>query len=225
MSSIGPFREVQAYRLAFLVPSSRLAEHGTWGPGVTVSIMLATFPSTRWRRCLCHAGVIALVALASAHWQCCLQHIVLAELASLPALHWHSCLHCAGVGTVVVLVVTTLHWCPCLCTGATARIALAALPLCWRHLVALASSQVQCCNTLLSQSWCLAGAALASLHATRWCHPRHRLVPPSELHWCLCPYFADVIPLGVPVSVQLQRHLRYVIVHCIVVKFVPLRQW
>ncbi len=38
------------------------------------------------------------------------------------------------------------------------------------------------------------------------------------------PYFAGVIPLGVPVSVQLQRHLRYVIVHCIVVKSVPLRQ-
>jgi hypothetical protein len=187
MSSIGPFREAQASRLAFPVPSSGLAEHGTRGPGVTVSITLATFPSTRWRCCLHHAGVIALVALASAHWQCCLQHIVLAELASLPALRWHSCLHRAGVGTVVALVVTTLCWYPCLCTGATARIALAALPLCCRHLVALASSQVQCCDTLLSQSWRLAGAVLASLRAMRWCHPWHWLVPPSELHWCLCP--------------------------------------
>jgi hypothetical protein len=187
MSSNGPFREAQASRLAFPVPSSGLAEHGTRGPGVTVSITLASFPSTRWRHCLCCTGIIALVALASAHWQCCLQHIVLAELASLSALRWHSCLHCAGVGTVIALVVTTLRWCPCLCAGATARIALATLPLRWCHLVALASSQVQCCDMLLSQSWRLAGAALASLRATRWCHPWQWLVPPSELHWCLCP--------------------------------------
>jgi hypothetical protein len=122
-----------------LVPSSGPAEHGTLGPGVTISIALASFPSMCWRHCLCRAGVIALVALASAHWQRCLQHIVLAELASLPALRWRSCLRRAGVGTVVALVVTTLRWRPCLCTGARARIALAALPLCWRHLVALAS--------------------------------------------------------------------------------------
>jgi hypothetical protein len=104
MSSNGPFREVQASRLAFPVPSSGPAEHGTRGPGVTVSIALASFPSMRWRCCLCCTGVIALVALASVHWQCCLQHIVLAELAFfasaalafLLALHWgwHSC--CAG---------------------------------------------------------------------------------------------------------------------------------
>jgi hypothetical protein len=187
MSSNGPFREAQASRLAFPVPSSGLAEHGTQGAGVTVSITLASFPSTRWRRCLRRAGIIALVALASAHWQCCLQPIVLAELASLPALRWHSCLHRAGVGTVVALVVTTFCWCPCLCAGATARIALATLPSCWCHLVLLASSQVQCCNTLLSQSWRLDGAVLASLCATRWCHPWRWLVTPSELHWCLRP--------------------------------------
>jgi hypothetical protein len=187
MSSTGPFREAQASRLAFPVPSSGPAEHGTQRPGITVSIALASFPSTRWHCCLCCAGVIVLVTLAFAHWQCCLQHIILAELASLPALHWHSCLRCAGVGIVVVLDVTTLHWRPCLCTGATARIALVALPLRWRHLGALASAQVQCCNRLLSQSWCLAGAALASLRATSWCHPWHWLVLPSELHWCLCP--------------------------------------
>jgi hypothetical protein len=185
MSSDGPFREAQASCLAFLVPSSGPAEHGTRGPGVTVSIPLASFPSPRWRRCLCCDGIIALVALASAHWQCCSRHIVFAELASLPALRWH--LRCAGVGTVVALVITTLHWRPCLCAGTTARIALVALPLHWRHLATLASAQVRCCDTLLSQSWRLAGAALASLRATRWHHPWHRLVPPSELHWCLHP--------------------------------------
>jgi hypothetical protein len=187
MSSDGPFREAQASRLAFPVPSSGPAEHGTRGPGVTISIVLASFPSMRWHHCLCHAGIIALVALASAHWQCCSRHNVLAELASLPALHWHYCLRFAGVGTVVVLVVTTSRWRPCLCTGATARIALAALPLHWHHIVALASAKVQCCDTLLSQSWHLAGAALASLRTTRWRHPWQRLVPPSELHWCLRP--------------------------------------
>jgi hypothetical protein len=67
MSSDGPFREVLASRLAFPVPSSGPAENGTQGPGVTISIALASFPSTRWHRCLCRAGVIALVALASAH--------------------------------------------------------------------------------------------------------------------------------------------------------------
>jgi hypothetical protein len=187
MSSDGPFREAQASCLAFLVPSSRPAEHGTQGPGVTVSIALASFPSMRWRHCLCCAGVIALVALASAHWQCCLRHIILAKLASLPALRWYSCLRRAGVGTVVVLVVTTSRWSPCLCAGATARIAILALPLRWRHLVALASAQVQCCDTLLSQSWHLASAALASLRAMCWHHPWRRLAPPSELHWCLLP--------------------------------------
>jgi hypothetical protein len=187
MSSNGPFREAQASRLAFLVPSSGSAEHGSRGPGVTVSIALASFPSICWHRCLCCAGVIVLVALASAHWQCCSRHIILAELGSLPALRWHSCLCRAGVGTVVALVVTTSCWHPCFCAGATARITLAALPLRWCHLVALASAQVQCCDTLLSQSWRLASAALASLRATRWCHPWHRLAPPSELHWCLCP--------------------------------------
>jgi hypothetical protein len=187
MSSDGPFREAQASCLAFPVPSSRPAEHGTWGPGITVSIALASFPSTRWRRCLCCADVIVLIALASAHWQCCLRHIILAELASLPALCWRSCLRCAGVGTVVALVVTTSRWHPCLCADATARIALTALPLHWHHLVTLASAQVQCCDTLLSQSWRLAGAALASLRAMHWHHPWHWLAPPSELHWCLCP--------------------------------------
>jgi hypothetical protein len=187
MSSDGPFREAQASCLAFLVPSSGPAEHGTRGPGITISIALASFPSTRWHHCLCCAGIIALVTLASAHWQCCSRHIVLAELASLPALRWHSCLRRAGVGTVVALVVTTLHWRPCLCTGATARIALAALPLRWHHLVALASAQVRCWDTLLSQTWRLAGAALASLRATHWHHSWHQLAPPSELHWCLCP--------------------------------------
>jgi hypothetical protein len=194
MSSNGPFREAQASCLAFPVPSSGPAEHGTRGPGVTVSIALASFFSMRWRRCLRCTGIIALVALSSAHWQCCLQHIVLTELASLPALRWRSCLHRAGACTVVVLVITTLHWHPCLCAGATARIALLALPLRWHHLVALASAQVQCCDTLLIQSWCLAGAALASLRATRWHHPWHWLVPPSELHWCLHP----ILPASSP---------------------------
>jgi hypothetical protein len=189
MSSNGPFREVQASCLAFLVPSSGSAEHGTQGPGITVSIALASFPSTRWHRCLCHAGVIALVARASAHWQCCSRHIVLAELASLPALCWHSCLRRAGAGTVVALVVTTLRWHPCRCAGATAKTVLVALPLRLHHLVVSAPAQVRCCDTLLSQSWHLVGAALAFLRATRWRHPWHWLVPPSELHCCLHPIF------------------------------------
>ena len=94
-------REAQASRLAPTVPFYGPAEHGTRGPGVIVRIALASLPSMRWRRCLCRAGVIALVALASAHWQCCLRHIVLAELVSLPVLRWRPCLHRAGVGTVV----------------------------------------------------------------------------------------------------------------------------
>ena len=54
--------------------------------GVPASIVLASSPFTRWRRCLRCAGFITLVALASSHWRCCLQHIVIAELASLPRL-------------------------------------------------------------------------------------------------------------------------------------------
>jgi hypothetical protein len=153
----------------------------------TVSIALASIPSMRWRRCLHCTGIIALVALASAHWQCCLRYIVLVELAFLPVLRWHSCLGCAGVGTVVALVVTTLRWRPCPCAGVTAKITLVALLLHWHHLVVLASDQVRCCDRLLSQSWHLASAALASLQALRWCHCWHQMPPPSELHWCLCP--------------------------------------
>jgi hypothetical protein len=95
MSSDGPFREAQASRLEFPVPSSRPAEHGSRGPGVTVNIVLESFPSMRWRRCLHCAGVIVLVALASAHWQCCLRHIILAELAF--------CQRCAGILACIAL--------------------------------------------------------------------------------------------------------------------------
>ena len=68
MSSDGPFREAQASRLAFLVPSSGPAEHGTRGLGVTVRIALASLPPIGWRHCLCRTDAIALVVLASAHW-------------------------------------------------------------------------------------------------------------------------------------------------------------
>jgi hypothetical protein len=102
--------------------------------GITARIVLASSPSTHWRHCLCRAGVITLVALASAHWQCCSRHILIAELASLPALRRHPCKHRAGVVTVVALaLLPLLCWPLCPCAGATASIALASLPLRWRH--------------------------------------------------------------------------------------------
>ncbi len=126
-------REAQTSRLAPLVPSSGPAEHITQGPGVTIPIAQASLPSMRWCHCLCHAGVIALVALASAHLQCCLQHIILAKLVSLPVLLWHSCFNHWGWHHCWLALSPSLHWRPCPCAGATNRITLASLLLRWHY--------------------------------------------------------------------------------------------
>ncbi len=190
--------------------------------GIPASIALASLPSTRWRHCLCCTGIIALVTLASAHWQCCLQHIVIAELASLPALRWRPCKHRAGVVTVVALaLLPLLLWRLCPCSGATGVFALVlvSLPTSGWHL-----PNQDAATRHHHRAGVLAGAALASLQAPRWHHCWHLLASLSASRWRLCPCCAGIIALGVPASVQLQRCSQHVVVHCIVVKSVPLWQ-
>ncbi len=79
-----------------------------------------------------------------------------------------------------------------------------------RHVVVTELASCWCCAGVLARNVLVSSLALAGA--------------PIRIALVSSPYFAGVIPLGVPVSVQLQRHLRYVIVHCIVVESVPLRQ-
>jgi hypothetical protein len=224
MSSDGPFREAQASRLAFPVPSSRPAEHGTQGPGITISIVLVFFslhalvplPSLRWRHCPSCAGFCPLAMLLATHHPCRAGVFASAALVFLLASRWgwHSC--CAG-----------RH-----------HIALVSLPLCWRqrqnctgsftlalassccigicpsamlqHVVVTELASCQCCAGVLARN--TLASSLASAGA------------PIRLALVSLPYFAGVIPLGAPVSVQSQCRSRHVIVHCVVIKSVPLRQ-
>jgi hypothetical protein len=211
MSSDGPFREAHASRLAFPVPSSGPAEHGTRGPGITVSIALvfslhalAMLPSLHWRHCPSRAGFCPLAMLLATHPPCRAGIFASAALAFLLALHWgwHSC--CAS-----------RH-----------HIMLASLPLCWRHrqncaggfTLVLASS---CCIgiclsamlqhvvvTELASCRCCAGVLACNVLASSLALAG----APIRIALVSLPYFAGVIPLGAPVSVQSQRCLQHVIV-------------
>jgi hypothetical protein len=132
--------------------------------GVVALVMMALSPSLMCRRfCHCHNGIIALVALvplSTLHRHChpcCTSVVILIALTSLPS-------RCMGIVTVVAPALSALsvwhvcviapvslplsHWhcCPW-CTGISALVAQASLPLlCLHHAV---DSQ----TSLLSLSW------------------------------------------------------------------------
>ncbi len=175
----------------------------------------------------------------------------------LPLLRWRHCPSCAGFCPLAMLLVThrprragvfasaalvfllasRWGWHSC-CTGCH-HIALASLPLRWRHpqncaggfTLALASS----CHVGICPSAMLRHVVVIELASCRCCAgilARNALASslasagaPIRIALVSLPCFAGVIPLGAPVSVQSQRRLRHVIVHCIVVESVPLRQW
>jgi hypothetical protein len=220
--------------------------------GILALVALASPPALRWRRHPPRAGIIAPVMLASAPLQCHSQHVVIAELASLLALRWRPCQDCAGTFAGVALALLPLlrrchrqHR-----AGIFALHVLAPLPLLhWHHCPSHAGF---CPLAMLLAIHChcragvFAGAVLASLQALRWrCHRccaetlpslHWRLCPCTgattsialaslPLHWRLPPCCTGIIALGMQASVQLQRCLQHVVVHCVVVEFVPLRQW
>jgi hypothetical protein len=165
-------REAQASRLAPMVPSSGPAEHGTRGPGVIVRIVLASLPSMRWHHCLCCAGVIALVALASAHWQCC------SDTLSLQS--WRLCRCCAGVLACIALGLALLL------AGIVTHIALASLPLRWRHHQNCIGVFTHALASSFLSHWCLPNCYAA----TRW---SHRAAVLAVLRWRSCVHRAGVI--------------------------------
>jgi hypothetical protein len=114
----------------------------------------------------------------------------------LSLIGWRHCQHCAGVFAFVLVSSPMLCLCLPNCDAATHR----------RH-----------------RAGVLAGAALASLQAPRWHHCWRLLASPSASRWRLCPCCAGIIALGMPASVYLQHHLQHVVVHCVIVKSVPLQ--
>jgi hypothetical protein len=79
-----------------------------------------------------------------------------------------------------------------------------------RHVVVTELASCRCCAGVLARNALVSSLALAGT--------------PIRIALVSLPYFAGVIPLGAPVSVQLQRCLGHVIVYCIIVESVPLRQ-
>jgi hypothetical protein len=147
----------------------------------------------------CRAGVFASAALAFLlvlrwGWHSCCASHHHIVLASLP-LHWRHCQKRAGGFTLVLASSCCIGVCPSVML---------------QHNVVTELASCRCCAGVLVRN------ALASSLASAGAPIRIALVS--------LPYFAGVIPLGAPVSVQSQRCLQHVIICCVVVESVPLRQ-
>jgi hypothetical protein len=124
-----------------------------------------------------------------------LQHIVIVELASLPVLRWHPCLHRAGVVTIVVLaLLPLLRWHLCPRAGITASIALASLPLRWRHCPCCAGV----CPIAMLQH--VVVTELESFLVLLWCPCEHCAVVIAGVCWCHRQHCAGVFALVALVS-------------------------
>jgi hypothetical protein len=79
-----------------------------------------------------------------------------------------------------------------------------------QNIVVTELASCRCCTGILACYVLVSSLALAGA--------------PIRIALVSLPYFAGVILLGALVSVQLECRLQHVIVHCVVVKSVPLQQ-